>query len=95
MTDLHLNAFVDEFITLVNTFDDFDKFTETRKKKYWLPRTKWLIDVLPWNEIRDAGLNKQRLEVFDDSYALLICTYTKYPIMNTSNTYFDKLVKNL
>ena len=66
MTALHLNAIVNEFIPLVNTFDDFDKFTETRKKKYWLPKTQWLIDVLPWNEIRDAGLNKQRLEVFDD-----------------------------
>jgi len=71
----NLEEFKNDFFELLKQALDYDEFLREIKENYWLPDKEWLIDSIPWREIKEYQIKPIKIHMLSDSMALLVATF--------------------
>lgn len=69
----------DNFIQTVMMPLDSDQLIEKLKEKFWLPGKEWLVDAIPWAELKAYRLKPIKVHMLSDTMGLLVATFELVP----------------
>lgn len=75
----NVEEFKENFIQTIMMPLDSDQLINELKERYWLPGKEWLVDALPWAELKEAKLKPIKVHMLSDSMGLLVATFELVP----------------
>lgn len=75
----NLEEFKNNLFELIKETLDYDELLTELKEKYWLPEKEWLVDAIPWNEIKEYQIKPISIHMLCDCMGLLIASFELVP----------------